>query len=208
MKAILHIDMDAFYASVEERDRPELKGKPLIVGGMAQSVALYAAGSAASLGAGRVLYLDDDPVRRTAAARFGISVEPLNLSQRREKAKANRGTSLATGGPEQFEITVDGSGNPDALDFVISSTAPNGVCTSVAIYFTPATPIPLVKMYSKGITFITGRVEARGNLPAVLDACASGHFHPEHVTSRQVPFSQAAEAMTDSGPKLVFTNDW
>ena len=73
---ILHADLDAFYASVEQRDDPSLRGRPVIVGGgvvLAASYEARARGVRTAMGGARARTLCPDAV--VVAPRFSAYVE-------------------------------------------------------------------------------------------------------------------------------------
>ena len=171
---------------------PPLADEPgasvLVVGGAAAgSIGLYAAGIAVALGAESVLYVDLDSGRRAIAEALGAATLdelPARL------------------GP--FAITVDSSAAADGLALALRSTAPDGICTSTAIYFGQPPALPLLEMYTKGITFRTGRANAREAMPHVLELSAAGALRPELVTTRVVPWADGLDALLEGGwTKLV-----
>jgi threonine dehydrogenase-like Zn-dependent dehydrogenase len=167
----------------------------LVAGGLSRSVSLYAVLAARALGAGRVVYADHDEGRLAAAAALGAETAPIPLD--------DGGSPRWPGKLGRFPITVDGTGDRAGLHTTIASTAANGRCTSVAIYFEPETPLPLLAMYTRGCTFHTSRVHARSLVPTVLEHVVDGSLDPSLVTSAVVRFDDAPDALVDPPTKLV-----
>ena len=179
------------YRTVAEPLRRSPGASVLVVGGLAQSVGLYAVQAARALGAGRVVYRDFDAGRLAAAAALGAEAVPTVYAP-----------DLAA--DEQFPVVVEAGGLPDALTFALRSTAPCGVCTGVSAGTGDRATVPLRSMYMKGITYTVSRVHARADLGGALECTRCGRMHPDRLITRTVRFEDAAEAMTDPAIKLVF----
>jgi threonine dehydrogenase-like Zn-dependent dehydrogenase len=93
--------------------------------------------------------------------------------------------------------------DPDGLATTIRSTEPFGWCTSLSIYFQPSVPLPMLEMYTRGITLHTSRADARRLLPAVTELVATGRLDPLAVPTTVVPWADAAEAWLEPAIKLV-----
>jgi threonine dehydrogenase-like Zn-dependent dehydrogenase len=76
----------------------------------------------------------------------------------------------------------------------VRSTDDYGYCTSVAIHFAEMTPLPLLHMYTKGITLHLSRADSRRYLPEVIDLVASGRLDPSLIPTRVVGWEDAADA--------------
>jgi alcohol dehydrogenase len=82
------------------------------------------------------------------------------------------------------------------------------VCTSVGGYLTKETPIPLFQMYATGVTFHTGRVNARVEIPEILSLVESGRLKPERITTKLASWKDASEALFDRSAKVVIVRDY
>jgi threonine dehydrogenase-like Zn-dependent dehydrogenase len=161
----------------------------LVVGGAGSSVGLYAVTAAIALGSERVRYVDSDPARCAVAERLGAEVTEHRGEWPRSFAPA--------------PVTIENTMDPDGLACTLRSTDAYGWCTSVAIHFGETTPLPLLRMYTKGITFHLSRADSRRLLPEVVELVAAGRLDPTVVPTTVVPWDDAAAAWLEPALKLV-----
>lgn len=182
--------IDAYRAVVDGlRERPG--ADVLIIGGDAPSISLYAILCARALGAGAIRYADSDPARLAAASDLGADVTDLGGQFPRRLNRA--------------PIVVAGSLQTEGLHCAIRSTEPYGRLTSVVIHFGEQVGLPLLEMYTRGITFHTSRADSRRYLPEVLDLVAAGRLDPLAVPTTIVDWEQADRRWLEPAIKMVVT---
>lgn len=108
--------------------------------------------------------------------------------------------------PKRFgeaPVTVDATGHADGLATVLRSTARYGHCTILAFGFEPATPVPLLEMYTRGITVHTSRADSLRYLPHVLRLVATTAFDPLAIPATVRSWDQAADVWLEPATKLI-----
>jgi threonine dehydrogenase-like Zn-dependent dehydrogenase len=158
----------------------------LVVGRL--SIGLYAAAIASSLGA-HVDYVDTDAQRLAAAEKLGAVVHD------REKPDKSWG---------RYPVTVHTSAEVPLLAATLRATWPDGVCTDTGIYYQPTVELPLLSMYTRGVKFVTGRVNARVVIPHVLELLAGG-MDLSPAIDRIVSWEDAPSAWPAMTGKTIFT---
>jgi alcohol dehydrogenase len=174
------------------RQRPG--AEVLVIGGLGQSLSLFAVQAALSRGARRVVYLDDNAQRLTKAKSLGAEVH-----------EAPKGLAMEPIG--LFPIVIDAAATDASILLAVRSTEPNGSCQRMYGDFKETTPVPLRHMYAVGITLRISRVNVRAEMPDCVAHVAAGHFHPEHVITRRVRFEDAHEAIGDPTIRVAFVRD-
>lgn len=168
-------------AGLDDADR-----RVLVVGRL--SIGLYAAAFGMAYGA-QVDYVDTDPQRLAMAEKLGARVH--------DRSKLDK-----TWDP--YPVTVHTSGDPSLLTATLRATWPDGVCTDTGIYYQGAVEMPLLSTYTRGVRFVTGRVNARAVIPEILELLtASCDLSP--AVNRVVPWDDAPSAWPAMTGKTIFT---
>ena len=168
-------------AGLAEADR-----RVLVVG--RRSIGLYAAALAAALGA-HVDYVDTDKDRLAAAEKLGATAH--------ERPKPDKSF-------DPYPVTVHTSADPSLLTATLRATWPDGVCTDTGIYYQGAVELPLLSMYTHGVRFVTGRVNARAVIPEVLKILAA-ECDLSPAVDRVVSWEEAPAVWPTMTGKTVFT---
>jgi len=148
-----------------------------IASGAFRNIALYATVIARSLGAHVDFYDPDSRVRARAESLGARSLEtPAEVE------------------PSTYGITVDASMDPKLLTVALNATAPAGTCTASTMYTEEATPLPLLNMFKRALTFRTGQPDARNDMVPVLKLMSEGRLDLSAVIDEVLPWDDAPSA--------------